>query len=147
MQEDGKRIEPPCEENSQALPMHGGQACPIDPHHCRCSLKRSIKKMKNMKHHHMRDSLRACFGPSHVLQRDCCSIVSRSAVSPRSWCAGIFCFILKCIVFLCIVVLPLFVCLFVCWYKTRKTILHLLFLEGSKSPGNDHTRTQALLCA
>ena len=41
----------------------------------------------------------------------------------------------------------LFVCLFVCWYKTRKTILRLLFLEGSKTPGSNHTRTQALLRA
>ena len=39
------------------------------------------------------------------------------------------------------------VCLFVCWYKTRKTILRLLFLEGSKTPGNDRTLTQALLRA
>ena len=38
------------------------------------------------------------------------------------------------------------VCLFlsfVCWNKTRKTILHLLCWEGSKPPGSDHTRTQA----
>ena len=40
-----------------------------------------------------------------------------------------------------------FVCLFVCLYKTRKTILRLFFLEGSKTPGSDRTRTQALLRA
>ena len=40
-----------------------------------------------------------------------------------------------------------FVCLFVCWYKPRKIILRLFCLEGSKPPGNDRTRTQALLRA
>ena len=37
----------------------------------------------------------------------------------------------------------LFVCLFVCWNKTRKTSLRLLCWEGSKPPGSDHTRTEA----
>ena len=37
----------------------------------------------------------------------------------------------------------LFVCLFVCLNKTRKTILHLLCWEGSKTPGSDHTRAEA----
>jgi len=40
----------------------------------------------------------------------------------------------------------LFVCLFV-GIKPEKTILHLLFLEGSETPGSDRTRTQALLRA
>jgi len=37
----------------------------------------------------------------------------------------------------------LFVCLFVCWNKTRKTLLRLLCWEGSKPPGSDHTRAEA----
>jgi len=37
----------------------------------------------------------------------------------------------------------LFVCLFVCWNKTRKTILRLLCWERSKPPGSDHTRAEA----
>ena len=36
-----------------------------------------------------------------------------------------------------------FVSLIVCCYKTRKTILRLLYWEGSKPPGSDHTRTEA----
>jgi len=36
-----------------------------------------------------------------------------------------------------------FVCLFVCWNKTRKTILRLLSWEGSKPPGSDHTWAEA----
>ena len=39
--------------------------------------------------------------------------------------------------------LTVFVCLFVCWNKTRKTILRLLCWEGSKPPGSDHTRAEA----
>jgi len=39
--------------------------------------------------------------------------------------------------------LSLFVCLFVCWKDTRKTILHLLCWEGSEPPGSGHTRTEA----
>jgi len=34
----------------------------------------------------------------------------------------------------------LFVCLFDCWSKPRKTILRLLCWEGSKPPGSDYTR-------
>jgi len=37
----------------------------------------------------------------------------------------------------------LFVCLFVYWNKTRKTILRLLRWEGSKFPGSDPTRAEA----
>jgi len=40
----------------------------------------------------------------------------------------------------CFEVDVLFVCLFVCWNKTRTTILRLLCWEGSKPPGSDHTR-------
>jgi len=36
-----------------------------------------------------------------------------------------------------------FVCLFVCWNKTRKKILRLLCWEGSSPPGSDHTREEA----
>jgi len=36
-----------------------------------------------------------------------------------------------------------FLCLFVCWNKTRKKILRLLCLEGSSPPGNDHTGAEA----
>ena len=40
--------------------------------------------------------------------------------------------------------IPFFVCLFVCWNKTRKTTLRLLFdWEGSKPPGSGHTRAEA----
>jgi len=38
------------------------------------------------------------------------------------------------------VCVPLLVCLFVCWNQTRQIILRLLIWEGSKPPGNDHTR-------
>jgi len=37
----------------------------------------------------------------------------------------------------------MYACLFVCWNKTRQTTLSLLGWEGSKPPGNDHTRTEA----
>ena len=36
-----------------------------------------------------------------------------------------------------------FVCLFICWNKTRKTILRLLCWEGKAPPGSDHTRAEA----
>jgi len=36
-----------------------------------------------------------------------------------------------------------FVCLFVCWNKTRKKILPLLCWEGSSPPGSDHTGEEA----
>jgi len=37
----------------------------------------------------------------------------------------------------------MFICLFVCWNKTRKTTLCLLCWEESKPPESDHTRAEA----
>ena len=37
----------------------------------------------------------------------------------------------------------IFVCLFVCWNKTLKTLLCLLCWEGSKPPASDHTWEEA----
>ena len=55
-------------------------------------------------------------------------------------------FVCLFVVVVCLFVCCLFVCLFVC-IKPEKPYSAYFFMEGSKTPGSDRTRTQALLRA